>query len=145
MATATGKDFWGYCGSGQCDKAAAGGRRYLTASDVTGKGLCKPCGKAAGEAKRPTVDILFSATDTVGERTALTTTAQMAKVAAGSHKALHTAGGHVKGGTPDAVTKAISAKLPKVAKVAKVKAAPKVKAPKVAAKVARKRPVAKTA
>jgi len=145
VATATGKDFWSYCGSGQCDKVASGGRRFLTASDTTGKGLCKPCGKAAGEAKRPTVDLLFSATDTVGERHTLTSSAQLAKVAQGSHKALHTSGGHVKGGSPDAVVKAVQAKLPKVAKVAKVAKAPKVKAPKVAPKVARKRPTAKTA
>jgi len=146
MATASGKDFWSHCGSAQCDKAAGGGRRYLTAKDATGRGLCAQCGKAAGESKRPLAADVFGATDTVQERMALTSSAQLAKVAQCSHKALHTAGGHVKGGSPEAVTKAVQAKLPKVAKVAKVaKAAPKVKAPKVAPKVTRKRPVAKTA
>ena len=133
MATATGKAFWSHCSSAQCDQAGSGGRRFLTAKDTTGRGLCVPCGKAAGEGARPLASVVFGDTDTVQERHSLTTTAQLQRVQQGSHKSLHTEGGRVKGGTPEAVTKAVQAKLPKV------------KAPKVAAKAARKRPAAKTA
>jgi hypothetical protein len=139
MTTASGKGFWVTCEGGCGKRTGSGWRVKGVTPDMH---ICAGCAKASKVMR----ECLFPDTDTVQERMALTSTAQVAKVQQGSHKALFTEGGHVKGGTPEAVTKAVQAKLPKAApKVAK---APKVKAPKVAkvaAKVARKRPTAKTA
>lgn len=140
MATATGSTFWSNCTAAGCSGSYLGqpGRRCSTALHASAP-ICGQCAKA-GKVARLTSDVAFDGTDRQEGRKAAASV-QLPKVSKGTHKALQTEGGRLRGGLPEAVTKAVQAKLPKAAP----KAAPKVAAPKAAPKRQRKRPAAKTA